>query len=95
MSYTGARSSGHESCPPPLKAVALHELVKKRKVIPGTYPTVGRAGIGLAARADAPVRDISTTEAFKQVLLGCDSLFYNNVASGDGVGTIPLILADK
>jgi molybdate transport system substrate-binding protein len=44
---------------------------------------VGRVGLGLAARADAPARDISTTEAFKHAFLKVDSLIFNNVASGN------------
>jgi molybdate transport system substrate-binding protein len=59
------------------------ELVQAGKVVPGEYPVVGRVGFGLAVRADAPARDISTTEAFKQTLLNADSLIFNNVASGN------------
>lgn len=59
------------------------ELVKSGKVVAGDHPVVGRVGLGLAARADAPARDISTTEAFKQALLKADSLIFNNVASGN------------
>jgi hypothetical protein len=33
-------------------------------------------------RADAPVWDVGTVEAFKQVLLNADALIFNNVASG-------------
>lgn len=59
------------------------ELVKSGKVVAGDHPVVGRVGLGLAARADAPARDISTTEAFKQALLKADSVIFNNVASGN------------
>ncbi len=59
------------------------ELVKAGKVVPGEHSVVGRVGFGLAVRADAPARDISTTEAFKQTLLNADSLIFNNVASGN------------
>ncbi len=59
------------------------ELVKAGKVAPGEHPVVGRVGFGLAARADAPAQDISTTEAFKRVLVNADSLIFNNVASGN------------
>lgn len=59
------------------------ELVKSGKVVAGDHPVVGRVGLGLAARADGPARDISTTEAFKQALLNADSLIFNNVASGN------------
>ena len=59
------------------------ELVKAGRVAPGDHPIVGRVGFGLAVRADAPARDVSTTEAFKETLLNADSLIFNNVASGN------------
>lgn len=59
------------------------ELIKSGKVVPGEHPVIGRVGIGLAARAETPARDISTTEALKQVLLNADSLIFNTVASGN------------
>lgn len=61
----------------------IAELVKAGKVVPGDHPIVGRVGFGLGARTDAPARDISTIEAFKQALLNADSVVFNNVASGD------------
>ena len=48
--------------------------------LPGEHPTIGRVGIGLAGRADSPVQDIGTVEAFRQVLLSADSLIFNTVA---------------
>ena len=59
------------------------ELIKSRKVVSGEHPVIGRVGIGLFARADAPARDISTVEAFRQVLLNADTLLFTTVASGD------------
>lgn len=64
------------------------ELVKSGKVVPGEHPVIGRVGIGLAARADAPAHDISTVEAFRQFLLNADSLIFNNVASGNYFATV-------
>ena len=61
----------------------IAELVKVGKVVPGDYPVVGRVGLGLAVRANAPAGDISSTEAFKQTLLGADSVIFNNVDSGN------------
>src|SRR5205807_7747803 len=57
------------------------ELVKSGKVVPGEHPVIGRVGFGLAARADAPARDVGTVEAFKQILPDADALIFNNVAS--------------
>jgi molybdate transport system substrate-binding protein len=64
------------------------ELVKSGKVVPGEHPVIGRVGFGLAARADAPAHDISTVEAFRQVLLNADALIFNNVASGNYFATV-------
>src|SRR5436190_20925498 len=61
----------------------LAEFAAQGKVDPGDHPAFGRVGIGLAARADAPARDIKTAEALKQVLLRADSIVFNTVASGD------------
>ena len=64
------------------------ELMKSGKVVPGEHPVIGRVGFGLAARADAPARDISTVEAFRQVVLHADALIFNNVASGNYFATV-------
>ena len=64
------------------------DLTKSGKVVSGEHPIVGRVGIGLFARADAPARDISTVEAFRQVLLNADTLLFATVASGDQFATV-------
>ena len=61
----------------------LAELAAKGKVDPGDHPAFGRIGIGLAARADAPARDIRTADALKQVLKRANMIVFNNVASGN------------
>jgi molybdate transport system substrate-binding protein len=61
----------------------LAELAAKGKVDPGDHPAFGRIGIGLAARADAPARDIKTPDALKRALQRADSIVFNNVASGN------------
>lgn len=61
----------------------LAELASKGKVELGDHPAFGRVGIGLAARADAPARDIRTADALKQVLLRADTIAFNTVASGN------------
>jgi molybdate transport system substrate-binding protein len=61
----------------------LVELAAKGKVDPGDHPAFGRVGIGLAARAEAPARDIKTADALKQVLLRADTIVFNTVASGN------------
>lgn len=61
----------------------LAEFAAKGKVDPGDHPAFGRVGVGLAARADAPGRDIKTADALKQVLMSADTIAFNNVASGN------------
>lgn len=64
------------------------QLVKSGRLVPGEHPVIGRVGFGLAARADAPARDVGTVEAFKQVLMNADALIFNNVASGNYFATV-------
>jgi molybdate transport system substrate-binding protein len=66
----------------------LAELAAKGKVDPGDHPSFGRIGIGLAARADAPTRDIKTPDALKQALLKADTIVFNNVASGNAFAKV-------
>jgi molybdate transport system substrate-binding protein len=61
----------------------LAELAQAAKVDAGDHPAFGRIGIGLAARAEAPARDIKTPDALKQALLRADSITFNTVASGN------------
>jgi molybdate transport system substrate-binding protein len=61
----------------------LAELARGGKVDPGDHPAFGRVGIGLAARADAPAREIKTADGLKQVLLRADSIVFNTAASGN------------
>jgi len=61
----------------------IADLIKSAKVVPGEYPVIGRVGLGLAVRADAPTHSIATVEALRQVLLHADSLVTNTVVSGD------------
>jgi molybdate transport system substrate-binding protein len=61
----------------------LAALAASGKVDAGDHPAFARVGIGLAARADAPAREIKTADALKQVLLRADTIVVNNVASGN------------
>ena len=45
-------------------------------------PLVGRVGVGVGNRPDAPAHDVSTPEALRAVLLGADRIVCNDVASG-------------
>jgi ABC-type proline/glycine betaine transport system ATPase subunit len=78
------RHLGHESADVVIvQPNFLAELASTSKVDAGDHPAFGRVGVGLAARADAPPRDIKTADAVKQLLLKADTIAFNNVASGN------------
>jgi molybdate transport system substrate-binding protein len=54
----------------------IDELVKQGKVTAGTRVDVARAGLGVAIKKGAPKLDISSTDAFKNVLLNANSIAY-------------------
>jgi molybdate transport system substrate-binding protein len=58
-------------------------LTNSGKVVTEEHPVIGRVGLGLAARADAPPQSISTVEALREVLLNADTVLFNTVVSGD------------
>src|SRR5690348_13654818 len=47
----------------------LDELIAAKKIMPGTDVDVAMAPLGFAVRAGAPKPDVSTVEAFKQLML--------------------------
>jgi molybdate transport system substrate-binding protein len=61
----------------------IADLIKSGQIIPAEYPVIGRVGLGLAIRADAPAQSIATVEALRQILLKADTLVTNTVVSGD------------
>lgn len=63
-------------------ADAMAELVRQQKVVPETVAEIGRVGVGIAVRSDAPVPDISTPEALRQTLLAAASVAYPDPAKG-------------
>jgi molybdate transport system substrate-binding protein len=58
------------------------DLVKRGKVVPGTYVEFARVGNGLAVKAGAPKPDISSPEAFKRAMLNAKSISYSNNGTG-------------
>ena len=58
-------------------------LIRSGKIVPGDYPALGRVGLGLAVRADAPPQRIDTVEALREVLLKADTLVTNTIIPGD------------
>src|SRR6202162_1432103 len=50
---------------------SFDDLVKRGKVVPGSFVEFARAGNGVAVKAGSLKRDISTPEAFKHAVLYC------------------------
>jgi molybdate transport system substrate-binding protein len=61
---------------------ALDQQVKDGKVAADGRIVVGKVGAGVVVRKELPNPDIATTAAFKQSVLGADSLVYNTASTG-------------
>jgi molybdate transport system substrate-binding protein len=61
---------------------AMADIVTMGKAQAGGQQRLGRVGVGIAVRSDAPVPDISSTDALKRSLLEADSVAYNRASSG-------------
>jgi molybdate transport system substrate-binding protein len=57
---------------------AMDRLDKEGIVNPESRVPLGKTGMGVAVRAGTPLPDLSTPEAFKQVLLGAKSVVYGD-----------------
>jgi molybdate transport system substrate-binding protein len=60
----------------------LDEWVKAGKAAPAKRVTVGRIGVGMMVRNDAPLPKIGTVDDFKQSLLSAESIVYNQASTG-------------
>jgi molybdate transport system substrate-binding protein len=58
------------------------DLVKRGKVVAGSWVEFARAGNGVAVKEGALRRDISTPEAFKQAMLNSRSIGHTNAGTG-------------
>jgi molybdate transport system substrate-binding protein len=58
------------------------ELAKSGKVLPDTQMHLGRVGVGVVVRDDAPRPDISSPQALKVSLIAADAVVYNTASSG-------------
>jgi molybdate transport system substrate-binding protein len=76
-------------------APLMGELEKTSKLTPGSRTDLGRVGMGVVIREGAPVPDVSTPEAIKQLLLKASSIAYTDPKLG-GTTVIQLMkLADR
>jgi molybdate transport system substrate-binding protein len=58
------------------------DLVKRGKVVAGSWVEFARAGNGVAVKEGALRRDISTPDAFKQAMLNSRSIGHTNAGTG-------------
>jgi molybdate transport system substrate-binding protein len=65
---------------------AIDGLAKEGKVVPGTRVDLAKVGVGVVVKADAPLPDISTVEAFKKSLLAAKSVAYIDPKAGGSSG---------
>lgn len=76
-------------------APLMGELEKTGKMTPGSRTDLGRVGLGVVVRDGAPVPDVSTPEALKQLLVNAKSIAYTDPKLG-GTSVIHLMkLADR
>ncbi|HSP50493.1 MAG TPA: substrate-binding domain-containing protein [Pseudolabrys sp.] len=69
-----------------LSQSAIASLDKPGMFVPGSVTDLGRTVTGVAVREGAPVPDISTPDAFKQVLLKAKTVAYTDPKAGGSGG---------
>ncbi len=67
---------------------AVDDFTQQQKVAGDRRVPVGRVGIGVVARNDVDVPDISSVDALKQAVLNAESVVYNRASSGLYVETL-------
>jgi molybdate transport system substrate-binding protein len=65
-----------------LSREGLSELIAAKRIVPGTDVDLARVPLGVAVRAGTPKPDVSTVEAFKQVLLKAKTVAIPGSTSG-------------
>jgi molybdate transport system substrate-binding protein len=65
---------------------AIDGLIKDGKVVAGSRADLAKTGVGVVAKAGAPLPDIGSVEAFKRTLLAAKSVAYIDPAAGGSSG---------
>ena len=69
-------------------AGAMDAFSATGKIIPATRALLGRSRVGVVVHQDAPLPDVSDTEAFKRALLAASAVVYNDASSGVYIATL-------
>ena len=65
-----------------LSREGLNELIAAKRIVPGTDVDLARVSLGVAVRAGTPKPDVSTVDAFKQILLEAKTVAIPGSTSG-------------
>ena len=65
---------------------AIDSLIKDGKIVAGSRADLAKTGVGVVIKADTPLPDISTVDAFKRTLLAARSVAYIDPAAGGSSG---------
>lgn len=77
------RLASGESVDVLIAPTAVVERAKKAgRITAEAHTPVARVGVGITVRRGAPLPDVSTVEVLKAVLLGADSVVYNQASTG-------------
>lgn len=63
-------------------AAVVDRAIADRRVDAGTRVTVGRVGVGVVVRRDAPTPDVPSVDALRRAVLAADGVVYNQGSSG-------------
>ena len=66
----------------------VDDFSQQRKVAGDRRVPIGRVGVGVVARSDVDVPDISSVDALKQAVLNAESVVFNRASSGLYVETL-------
>lgn len=67
---------------------AMDEFAASGAIVPATRALLGRSRVGVVVRQDAPLPDVSDTDALKRALLAASAVVHNDASSGIYIATL-------